>query len=68
MAAPARERRAREGPGLHRVASPDDARASDEARALAVLVDDLAVLAADLWFSGKLDAFPPDEDAADEDE
>jgi hypothetical protein len=31
------------------------------------LVDELALLAADLWFAGKLDAFPFEPEADDED-
>lgn len=71
MAARAKQQRPSEAPGLRRTTERDCASAPDADAhrvALLALVDDLAVLAADLWFSGQLDAVPTDEDPADEDE
>lgn len=58
-----------EGPGLRRTSArevpvPDGATA-DQRPAILALVDELAVLAADLWFAGKLDQFPLEEEPAD---
>ena len=36
--------------------------------AIMAFVDELAALAADLWFDGKLDGFPTEEDGEDADE
>jgi hypothetical protein len=32
------------------------------------LVDELAILAAELWFAGKLEPFPPDEESDDDED
>ena len=70
MTAKARPR-APDGPGLRR-ANPRDAPSDDDASehraARLALVDELAVLAADLWFAGQLDLFPVHEEAADGDD
>lgn len=59
----------REGPGLRRASAPDvlvpDGATADQRSAILALVDELAVLAADLWFAGKLDEFPLEEEPAD---
>jgi hypothetical protein len=47
-------------------ATSDGATAREE-RATVALVDELASLAADLWFAGKLDHFPPGRDDGDDD-
>lgn len=48
------------------VKSWDEAGETD--RAILALVDELANFAAELWFTGKLDHFPPDEESDDEDD
>ncbi len=71
MTVAAKERRAREGPGPRRATPREIARVgadSEDRQALLSLVDDLAVLAADLWFAGRLDRFPVHEATVDEDE
>ena len=72
MTARVKERRAREGPGIRRADPPEIglARADAEREHLELLklVDDLAVLAADLWFAGRLDLFPVHKEAADGDD
>ena len=69
MTTPARARRAREGPALRRAGALDDAPLRDaragERSAILALVDELAILAADLWFAEKLDNFPVHEESAD---
>ena len=42
--------------------------ARQEPSAILALVDDLAVLAADLWFEGKLEKFPVHEEPLDADD
>lgn len=68
----ARRRRAREGPGVSRASPRDevlsDAAAAEERSATLALVDELAMLAADLWFAGRLDRFPVQEEAPDGDD
>ena len=72
MTARARASRAREGPGLRRAdareaPAPSDG-TGDQRSAILALVDDLAVLAADLWFEGKLEKFPVHEESLDADD
>jgi hypothetical protein len=45
-----------------------DGATAREQHAIVALVDELASLAADLWFAGKLDAFPPEKEPADGDD
>jgi hypothetical protein len=42
--------------------------AARERRAMLALVDELASLAAGLWFAGKLDHFAPEKEPADGDD
>ena len=43
-------------------------KAAETDRAILALVAELAIFAAELWFTGKLDHFPPDEESDDEDD
>jgi len=45
-----------------------DGATAREQRAIVALVDELASLAAGLWFAGKLDHFPPEKEPADGDD
>lgn len=69
MAAPARQNEEPASPGVVRArprrrAEPAEVM-TEERSAILALVDELAVLAADLWFAGKLDQFPLEEEPAD---
>jgi hypothetical protein len=50
-----------------RVGRPAGCTTASDGSAILALVDELAVLAADLWFKGKLDNFSVDEEPPDAD-
>lgn len=72
MTVNAKKRRAREGPAVHHARPRDeslsDAAAAEERTATLALIDELAALAAELWFAGRLDACLVQEEGRDDDE
>lgn len=48
--------------------APKHASLHDEQSAIVALVDELAILAADLWLAGKLDGFASHEEAGDDED
>jgi hypothetical protein len=53
---------------LARTGLTSDGAAAPGRRAMLSFVDELASLAADLWFAGKLEFFPAEEEPADGDD
>jgi len=72
VTARAKAYRAREGPGLRRAnaceSAPSADATADQRSAILALVDELATLAADLWFAKKLENFPVHEESRDVDD
>lgn len=63
MTARAKAYCASEGPSIRRATFRGNPPARDEEKEVVLaLVDELAVLAAELWFAGRLDRFPMEEE------